>query len=467
MELLPEATPTPWSFPFSPQDWAQTPPAVQAYLQTMRHELGQLHDRVDTLEARLKQNSTTSSRPPSSDAPYTKSARRTRSTPPRKAGGKPGHQGHRQALLTPTQVQAVHPTQCACGSTAFDRLIPSYTHQVLELPPITMDVTHWVFHHGRCLACGAWSTAPVPPAHASGYGPRFSALIGELAGTYGNGRRMVQTFCASVLHVPISLGAIQKVLDRVTQAIEPHYTLIAQQARQAPVTYIDETPWYCRNTLEWLWVMASERVALYMIHPRRSKEAFAALIEDWAGLLVSDGYGVYRSWVEARQTCLAHLIRTARGLAARPHTEIAACGTWALAELQRLCHMATAPPTGGEWRAWYARLCKFIDQYHDRTDDAGRFARRLLREMDSLWVFLAHKGVEPTNNRAERALRFGVLWRKRSLGTASDKGNRWVERLLSLRETCRLHARATYEVLVQAMTSWFTGQHPDLAWIAQ
>src|SRR5262249_26577965 len=103
--------------------------------------------------------------------------------------------------------------------------------------------------------------------------------------------------------------------------------------------------------------------------------------------------------------------------------------------------------------------------YHDRSDDAGRFARRLLREMDSLWVFLAHHGVEPTNNRAERALRYGVLWRKRSLGTASDKGNRWVERILSLKETCRLHARATYTVLVDAVSHFFAGQQPDLSWI--
>jgi hypothetical protein len=64
-----------------------------------------------------------------------------------------------------------------------------------------------------------------------------------------------------------------------------------------------------------------------------------------------------------------------------------------------------------------------------------------------------------------RALRCGVLWRKRSLGTASEKGNRWVERILSLRETCRLHARATYTVLVEAMTSLFHGQPPDLSWI--
>ena len=132
-----------------------------------------------------------------------------------------------------------------------------------------------------------------------------------------------------------------------------------------------------------------------------------------------------------------------------------------------LCQMAKAPPTAGAWRAWYARLCKLLDRYHDCSDDAGRLARRLLREMDSLWVFLSHHGVEPTNNRAERALRFGVQWRKRSLGTASDKGNRWVERILSLKETCRLHAVSTYNVLVEAMTSFFAGQQPALAWLHQ
>jgi transposase len=231
------------------------------------------------------------------------------------------------------------------------------------------------------------------------------------------------------------------------------------------VNYIAETPWYCLNALEWLWVMASERVAFYMVHPRRSKEAVTALIDAWTGILVSDGYGVSQTWVERRQPCLAHLIRTARSLAERQHVALAACGTGALAELQRLCPMATAPPTGGEWRAWYARLCKLIDQYHDRRDDAGRLVRRLLREMDSLWVFLAHYGVEPTNNRAERALRCGVVGRKRSLGTASEQGNRWVERILSLKETCRLQARATYAVLVDAVPCFCQGQHPELSWI--
>jgi transposase len=401
MEPLPESADTGWSFPFPPQDWAQTPLAVQADVRTLHGEVQQLHDCVETLKARLQQNSTTSSRPPSSDSPYKKPRRRTTAVTPHKAGGKPGHPGHRQVLLPPTTVCEVRPERCACGNTTLTLIRPYYTHQVLELPPIALDVTHWVLHQGWCPECGRWNKAPVPTEQAMGYGPRFSALMAELAGIYGNGRRMVQTFCASVLRVPISLGAIQKVLDRVTQAIDPYYVVIATQARQSSVNYIDETSWFCLHTLHWLWVMASEHVAFYMIHPRRSKEAFAALIDDWAGILVSDGYGVYQTWVASRQTCLAHLIRTARSLAERPNPALAACGTWALAELQRLCHMATAPPTGGEWRAWYARLCCLIDQYHDRQDDAGRFARRLLREMGSLWVFLAQYGVEPTNNRAE------------------------------------------------------------------
>jgi hypothetical protein len=81
---------------------------------------------------------------------------------------------------------------------------PYYTHQVLEVPPIALEVQHFVLHRGWCTVCGTEHKAHVPPEHATGYGPRFSALMGELAGTYGNGRRMVQTFCASVFGVPLS-----------------------------------------------------------------------------------------------------------------------------------------------------------------------------------------------------------------------------------------------------------------------
>jgi transposase len=79
----------------------------------------------------------------------------------------------------------------------------------------------------------------------------------------------------------------------------------------------------------------------------------------------------------------------------------------------------------------------------------------VLGEIDSLWVFMDEAGVEPTNNRAEWALRFSLLWRKRSNGNQSEKGNRWVERLLSFRQTCRLHTEATSPLLVGFLNSYF------------
>src|ERR687888_2721563 len=195
MEPLSEPTDTVWSFPFTAQDWVQTPLAVQAYVRTLRDEVAQLQNRVETLGTRLQQNSTTSSRPPSSDSPYTKPRLRTTAATPRKAGGKPGHQGHRQMLLPPTTVRELTPERCACGNTAFALTTPYHTHQVIELPPIAMEVTHWVLHQGWCPDCGRWSKAQVPAEHATGYGPRLSALMSELAGAYGNGRQIVQTFC--------------------------------------------------------------------------------------------------------------------------------------------------------------------------------------------------------------------------------------------------------------------------------
>jgi transposase len=230
-------------------DWQQTPPSVRTLVLT-------LLKRLEALEARLQQDSTTAQRPPSADSPYRKARKSSDDTPRRKAGGQPGHPGHRQQLLTPTDTHMVLPPQCACGHTMWAMARPYHTHQVIELPALQMEVTHFVLHHAWCPKCGQWTKAQLPPEYASGYGPRLTALIGEIAGTHGIGRRTIQTFCASVLRLPLSLGAIQKRLDRVSQAITPHYRAIARQARQASVNYLDETPWFLTTTLQWLWVMA-------------------------------------------------------------------------------------------------------------------------------------------------------------------------------------------------------------------
>ena len=97
------------------------------------------------------------------------------------------------------------------------------------------DVTHWRLYQGRCLACGTLCKASLPSEHASGYGPRLTGFVGELAGIVGASRSAVQALCASVFSIALSKGAIQKMVDRVSEAIGPHYTAIGEVARASLV----------------------------------------------------------------------------------------------------------------------------------------------------------------------------------------------------------------------------------------
>ena len=146
-----------------------------------------------------------------------------------------------------------------------------------------------------------------------------------------------------------------------------------------------------------------------------------------------------------RQSCLAHVIRTAKGLAEGGYEA----------------------PKGRTVVVWYARFASLMHQHSAREDKAGIFTRRLLREGELLWTFLDIQGVEATNNIAECAHRFGVMWRKRSQGTGSEKGNCWVERVLAFRHTCCMRGQPTFPILVDAVTCLFKGKVPDLHWITR
>jgi transposase len=441
--------------PFSESDWLATPEPVRKYVEALEQTIVELLAKAQEHDKRIAQLE--------KRKPREKSRKRKR----KKRGGQKGHKGFRQQLLEPTQVLKIKPQRCGCGNQGFSpqSLQPYYTHQYIELPKIKVDVTHLVLHKGKCGLCGKTVKAPLPKAYRSGYGPRFSALIAELSGGHGASRYTVQSFCHSVLEIAISTGAIQKVIDRASAAVAPVYEQIGKRARSEPVNGIDETSWRQSGRLKWLWTMANEKVCFFKVHSQRSGKAFEDLIQDWRGILVSDDYHVYTKWVGRRQSCLAHLIRQARALSQQKQESLRRFGKSLVKELRLLCHWANAPPGQKQWTDFYSRLMLLLLLFEGADDDAGKLARRVLREIDSLWVFLEENGVEPTNNRAERALRFGVLWRKRSNGTQSDKGNRWVERILSLRQTCRQRALASFPILVDAISCYFKEQQPDLSWI--
>jgi len=287
------------------EDLQNTPPAALLLLEYLLRENGELKKQLGVLTktlsdqskkmedmgSKLNSDSSNSSRPPSSDSPYkSKDPNREKKKP----GAKKGHKGYRQNMLEPTEVRVIHPEGCSCGNATFHDLADYYTHQVIELPEIKMNVTHFVLQKGKCSHCGKVCKGVIPREHRTGFGPRLTALIAEMAGTQADSRSIIQNFCSSVLGFSISLGTIQKVLDRVSQSLETSCKVISEQVRKEKINHIDETSWHKNGILMWMWVMANKTSAFFMIHSHRLRAAFEELIRDWKGILVTDGYGVYR-----------------------------------------------------------------------------------------------------------------------------------------------------------------------------
>ncbi len=107
-----------------------------------------------------------------------------------------------------------------------------------------------------------------------------------------------------------------------------------------------------------------------------------------------------------------------------------------------------------QWKTFQRRMPKLQKRVESLLEDGAQFdgklggkCRDILKHKDYLWSFVDDIDVEPTNNFAEQNVRQGVLWRKTSFGTQSDRGARYVERILTTCATCHLQDRSIIEYL--------------------
>ena len=369
--------------------------------------------------------------------------------PEKKTGARKGHLGASQKIVTPDEELKFFPGPCSCGCHEIGNLEPYYKHQYFEIPTILVKVSHIILYRGRCSNCGKVCKGKAPRKFQVGYGPNLSALVQGLI-TLGLSRRGLLEFLRDKGFVrtshgeglQISHGGLNRILDRVSSALKPHYEKIGEIARTVPINHVDETSWRmfgpAGKIKAWLWVMASCLVTFFMVHAKRSKEGFLELVGNWSGILTSDDYAVYSSWpAELRQSCRAHLSRAAKKLSQDPVAEIAKGGLRLYKELCRLTKIDRETLTEGEWRALMMRVKGLINLFKKRDDCLGTLARRLEKDGVSLYTFLRIAGVEPTNNVAERALRAIVVKRKCAFGSISEAGFRWLERSFSFKQTCR------------------------------
>ncbi len=433
-----------------------------------------LEARIAELEARLAQNSSNSSLPPSSDQPWSK---KTPAKEPsgRKPGGQPGHAGCHRERLPVERVKTFvhyHPKHCAhCHAALPDQAGPNDPppswHQVAELPPQVAEVTEYQGHARTCPCCGTVTRADIPEAiRAHAIGPNLAATLSFMSGRCHCGKRAVQEISETIFDVPVSLGTVVELEQEMSRALEPAHQEALEAVRAAPVKNVDETGWSKQGKICWLWAAATHAVAAFQVHAKRGKDGLQALLGEVQGIICSDRWGAYAHLpLSGRQICWAHLKRDFQKLAdLDENTKVMGqagleavkdvFGVWKdfkNGEIARVELRSRLQPAR-------MRLQDALVLGSQGTDDkTKRFCRRMLKVYDALWTFAVIEGVEPTNNHAERMVRPGVLWRKRSFGNHSDDGCRFTERILTTVQTLRLQKRPVLDYLRRAVVACRAG----------
>jgi len=425
-------------------------------------EIAELRARLEQLEARARQNSRNSSKPPSSDPPDTP----VQPGPKRrkKRGARKGHAPHLKELLPPEKVNrslVIEPDVCpACNGDHFvESGEPPIRDQFIDVPPVTIDVTEYVRPVRACSGCGALVYAPMPhDAPKSCFGPGVLALIGLLTGVLNVSKRKATMVMNEVFHVPMSLGGLSNCEARIADALDAPYRDVIEHIRGQAIAHADETGWRRGNRAKgWLWTLCCGTAAAFMVHARRGQEAARTLLDRFAGVLVTDRWGGYNFFNGLRQLCWAHLkrdfaaISEASGRLGDIGEELHVLATWMLRRHARVRDGTL------QWRT-FRREALLMKDYTEALLAEGELhqgalagkCREIFKQREHLWTFVDHPDVPPTNNHAERTVRQGVMWRKTSFGTQSARGARYVERVLSVGASCRMQRRSVVEFLREA-----------------
>lgn len=421
---------------------------------------------VQKLTEQLAQNSSNSNKPPSSDGPGQGPAKsRKKSKKGGKRGGQKGHKGSHRQLLPPEMVDEfidMFPARCdECAARLLK--IPDKTpkrHQHTELAPFAPHVTEYRRHKVCCPECGHCTRAhyddDVIPRSA--FGPRLMATVVMLTGVYHLSRRKTARLLWELFGLRISLGSVSNIERRMSAAVEPAVDEAWAAALAAKVKHTDGTSWLQAGKMLALWTVAAVGVTVFKIVANGTRQTLQAdILPTDKGVLVSDRATALKFWaMPRRQICWAHLLRKFVSFSERDGP----CGTLGreLLDCTRIVFIywvgfKDGPLTRDEFAALIAPVRADFEATLQRAVDAdikglSGSCADMLEHREALWTFIGTPGVEPTNNHAERELRAFVLWRRRSFGSQSERGNRFAERLMTIAHTARKQGRDVLAFLV-------------------
>jgi hypothetical protein len=451
----------------------------------------ELKARIAELElalAKAKKDSSTSSKPPSSDI--------TRATPKKAPGGgrKPrrgGQPGHQRQLREPLPPERVHETidyEIKGDDIQRLELTPTGDYEVIqqiELPESPVHVTN----HRLAVYQDADDylyTPDIPELSGPIFGPRLLATIAWLKSVGHCSYSTIETWMEDVLQVPVSRGYLAKlctgtISDSLSDAYDELKEAIPRQAQLGS----DETSIKDNGKKHWVWCITSAAFSVFHIAQTRSREVLEQLVgTDFAGYLNFDYFSAncsfaWNYWIKA-QYCWAHLIRDIRFLHEKhPDKKTKAWAERLLDRSRRLFsawHRRDEMTAEGFHRSMLTHRDRFLELVRqppaskEAANLAARFALveyttedsdawQTYELSDDYFRFMFADGLEPTNNHNEQQIRHCVIDRRITQGTRGEAGQRYHERMWTAIATCKKQNRNLFSFLLASISAQLRNQH--------
>ena len=433
---------------------------------------------IEQLVERLRQDSSNSHRPPSSDGPGAAQRRERgkRSKSNRKQGGQKGRRGARRELLDPALVNDIIDLYPECCAGCAAPLLKTPDVDALRYQQVELDllggrgrhITEWRRHEVRCTRCGACTRAAYDPSviPSSPFGPNLCGVVVLLTGGYKMSRRDVSRVLHELFRLRMSVGSVSNIEGRASAALASAAEEAERAVEAADVKHADGTTWLLAGVTLSLWTFAGKVATVFRVFKDGKRETIRPLFGKLFGILVSVRAKVFDFWAMAlRQICWAHLLR--RFIAFSERDGPAGAIGRELVDCTALVFdywhaFVEGELTRDELEVWMRPVQRHVEALLERAvaADIPRLSGScadILAHRQALWTFVTHEGVDPTNNHAELELRGAVLWRKRSFGCQSERGLRFVECVMTVVHTARKQGKDVLDFLVRSITAYATG----------
>jgi transposase len=290
------------------------PDAVFALVEILVAQIAVLEARIKELENKLNQNSKNSNKPPSSDGFKKTKSQRKKSG--KKSGAQKGHPGRTlEMTANPDKVEVHRVTQCQhCSAPLPGRAESFERRQVVDTPPLKLEVTEHQAERKTCHICGTCNKASFPEGvnRPVQYGPLVKALAVYLNQYQLIPYDRVEELFFDLFGQPFSEGSLFTANQACYEALAETEQEIKQQLLDSPVIHCDETGSRVEGKTHWLHSVSTPALTCYSIHPKRGSDAMdeMGILPVYTGIAKHDGLKVYFKYTNCEHSlCNDHHLR--------------------------------------------------------------------------------------------------------------------------------------------------------------